>query len=608
MTTWTQRARSLFIRQMDCQRVLCLTLAILMLAPACASEEEGYADEAGGNFALPPENEELGKAIFLPTGEGEGKADSFQGKRGISVDFDQSETAVWEVENLWHEHESPAARAAGIVWGPDSGLDWDEKYALWVESMEASEGFERGKTFTLTTPHGKSLPAPVLECAEASLFLRAAFASWYKLPFFVEARDRQGERLYLGHFGFRTESKRYASSARFSRYADYRGRFSTPEEALASWPSDAKLRGRGLGGSQDDGQPFLFEGARAGAYFDEIFLNKRTGYFMVYLLSYFGSMNLADSANTFNLKPEATRPGDTLLHRWQRRGIGHTMVVKQVQRADEGMSVELVSGSMPRRQPAWDSASASQYSLTAQKGGGLEESRDGVSYARLGGGMKRWRTAAPINGSWTNIVPKSDRDLFISSGDTDAIGERVKRFEELLEALSPERLREAIVGRIHDAREHLRRYPASCAARIRREEAFEELYTLEAENFYSSREEVDGTYRRLDDFVFAALVYEESKTCCWNQSTEAMYEIIMDYATKEQAHAEADDLCVTPTVFRAIDGGYTLWATHAENLGRGAEWAAWSEDELCEQRAQTTDPLLKADEAAEFCAWAGLGD
>ena len=87
-----------------------------------------------------------------------------------------------------------------------------------------------------------------------------------------------------------------------------------------------------------------------------------------------------------------------------------------------------------------------------------------------------------------------------------------------------------------------------------------------------------------------------------------MYEIIMDYATKEQMHAEADDVCVTPTVFRAVDGGYALWATHAENLGRGAEWAAWSEDELCEQRAQTTDPLLKSDEAAEFCAWAGLGN
>ena len=57
-------------------------------------------------------------------------------------------------------------------------------------------------------------------------------------------------------------------------------------------------------------------------------------------------------------------------------------------------------------------------------------------------------------------------------------------------------------------------YPASCAARIRREEAFAELYELENDSFYNSRSEVDATYRKLEDYVLSALVYDQSKTCC----------------------------------------------------------------------------------------------
>ena len=579
---------------------LCL-LSLCLLA--CADQvEQGERSGEDAPLALSEEIEGLGKQVFLPS-EGEaGKADALKGRKGLHRSVDQSETAVWEIENQWADRETVAARAAGLAWGEDSGLNWDEKYALWIASMERRAGYEQGETFTLTTPHGKALPAPSLECAETSLFLRAAFASWHQLPFFVEARDADGSRLYLGHFGFRSEQGRYASSPRFSRYADHRGGFSSPEAARAAWPSDSKLRGRRLGGSQDDEQLFLFEGAHAGAYFDEIFLNKRVGYFMVYLLSYFGSMNLADSANTFNLTPEATREGDTLLHRWQRRGIGHTMVVKQTRRAAEGLSIELISGSMPRRQPLWESASASQYALTAQKAGGPEESRDGVSYARLGGGMKRWRVATLINERWTNIVPPEDEGDFISSQDTAALGARVERYRALMEALSPAKLRETILQRVYDARDHLGRYPASCAARLRREEAFEELYQLEEEHFHGSRSEVDVSYRRIEDYVFAPLEYAESKTCCWNQSTDAMYEIIMDYAAEEQRKATAEGLCVSPTVFRASEGGYQRWLEHAEALGRGEEWAPWSEDERCEQRDQIQDPLVEGWEPSTFCS------
>ena len=72
-------------------------------------------------------------------------------------------------------------------------------------------------------------------------------------------------------------------------------------------------------------QPFPSGNVRFGAFADEIHLNKRAGHFLVLLLDYFGSVNLADSANTYNLVPDKVRAGDVLLERWQRVGIGHTI-------------------------------------------------------------------------------------------------------------------------------------------------------------------------------------------------------------------------------------------------------------------------------------------
>ena len=144
---------------------------------------------------------------------------------------------------------------------------------------------------------------------------------------------------------------------------------------------------------------------------------------------------------------EATREGDTLLHRWKRRGIGHTLVVKRVEQlAEEKMEIELVSGSMPRRQPQWENSASSKYSLSTPKAGGPEASYDDVPYSRLGGGMKRWRVAQAVNGRWTNMVPARDRDSFISARDYDTIAQRPKQFEELLAELTPEAQRESILS------------------------------------------------------------------------------------------------------------------------------------------------------------------
>ena len=108
-------------------------------------------------------------------------------------------------------------------------------------------------------------------------------------------------------------------------------------------------------------------------------------------------------------------------------------------------------------------------------------------------------------------------------------------------------------------------------------------------------DELDEKYRTLEDYVLAELVYEQSKTCCWNSTTTAMYEIVMSYAEREQAQAETDGVCALPTVFRAenaasgISDGYDRWRDYAAEIGRGDEWVTWTEDETCVQRGVMDD-------------------
>jgi hypothetical protein len=241
------------------------------------------------------------------------------------------------------------------------------------------------------------------------------------------------------------------------------------------------------------------------------------------------------------------------------------MPIFRVQRhAEDAIEITIASGSMPRREPVWEEPNRARNRFTSDYAGGEGETGDGHAYASLGGGVRRWRQA-------------------------------VQR------TLSAEERRDVALAAIDAAREHLRMYPASCAARIRREDAFDTLYEVMAETGLS-RAEVDATYRTLEEYVFSALVYDASRTCCWNSSTAAMHEIIMDYAQAEQAQAEADGMCVQPTVFRAHTDGYERWRAHAESLGRGGEWVAWSEDESCSQRDVPED-TVDADRAATgYCS------
>ncbi len=578
-------------------RALCSALPLLLALGACETADTEVPDVVDGANDL----DDNGKLVFDPAAEADAKEDSLSGIRGLSTSVEGSATQVWDVKNQWADTDTAAARKAGMAWGADSGLTWDEKYALWVKSMEKIDSTSYFKTYEMTTPYGKTLPAAAVECAETAIFLRATFASWFNLPFYLEATDRYGKPLYLGHFGFRTADGKYANSPDFRDvYRDYSDRADSWQSA--GWPKDERLRGRKLGGSQDDFQPALFDGARAGAYFDELYLNKRVGYFMVYALSYFGSVNLADPKNTFNLKPEAVREGDVLLERWARRGIGHTLVVKNVVRhGEDALEVELISGSMPRRQGKWEDGNLSKSYFTNQYTGGSETDSDGVPYAKFGGGLKRWRTPTKVDGRWRNTVPTSDRDAFVDASDTVAIGQRPETFEQILREVTPEEKRDVLRRSIEDARNHLRQYPASCSARIRREEAFEELYDLESDYFGRTRSMVDADERTLEDYVFAELVYDSSKTCCWNSTNATMYQAIMEKARKDtEDHSAAE--CHEPLVFMNIDGGYADYKAYAQE--HGYAWVDWSEDEPCAQRDVQSD--TQADHG--WTPWCEVGE
>jgi hypothetical protein len=292
-----------------------------------------------------------------------------------------------------------------------------------------------------------------------------------------------------------------------------------------------------------------------------VHLNKRVGHFALLALNYLGSVNLADTANTYNIVPDAVRPGDTLLERWQRVGIGHTLVVKDVAVVGEG-------------------------------------NLDGEPYARLGGGIKRWRVTKDVGGFWTNTWMSGDEAHWIDSRDLGRIAARPARFDQILGEVPPDQLRDALVALIDDARSHLSSFPASCAARERRERAFDDLYDLMGREFGLSAAEVDRRFRKLDDYVFAELEYNRARTCCWNSTTSAMYRVIMDAAAAEQAAAEAEGSCRAPTVFRHHADGYARWATFAARHGRSGIWRAWNDDEPCPQAA------LRIDEERDHAATA----
>ncbi|MBR59288.1 MAG: hypothetical protein CMH54_14890 [Myxococcales bacterium] len=547
----------------------------------------------------PAVDPDYGKPI-LEAPPSAGKADNMDGIAGPTAATEGAATEVWAVTNQWEDRYTDAAVQEGIAWGFDSGLDWDEKYALWVQSLERIPGERYGETFELTTPWGARLKAPALECAEASVFLRVTFASWYGLPFYISAWAPEGN-IHFGHFGVWTDKEpHYKFSNYRDRYPDYS--YLSLAEAQANWPTDARLARRSLGANKDDLNEWLGPEAYAGAYFDQIFLNKRVGHFLMVVLTFTGSVHLASTDNTFNLTAPAVRAGDTLLERWQKKGIGHTLVVKHVSpiAGTSQLEAELVSGSMPRRQPKWESAASSQQSFLSYSAGGPGENADGEAYVTLGGGIKRWRIAKIINGRWRNVVPESDRENFIPRHNTDALAARLEIFKEILGTLTPEEKIEVLQQQIQSKRQHLRQFPASCSARISRESAFDELYELAEDEFGWSTHEVDQMYRVIEDYIFAELEYQSSRTCCWNSTTVDMYHIIMDL-NEGYTYDSETGTCREPLVFKMVDGGYKVFSDHASTMGLSHAWVEWSADEPCPQEFSVTTDTEVVHTRASYC-------
>ncbi|HUS31030.1 MAG TPA: hypothetical protein VMZ53_21115, partial [Kofleriaceae bacterium] len=161
--------------------------------------------------------------------------------------------------------------------------------------------------------------------------------------------------------------------------------------------------------------------------------------------------------------------------------------------------------------------------------------------------------------------------------------------------VSPQQMKTELLAQIADARHHLEQYPASCSARERREQAFRTLYGI-AYELNTTQAAIDAEYRTDADYVLGELEYTKSKTCCWNSSTSAMYDIIQKKAAADKAAADARNVCEPPVVFKSRSDGYKYWADYAASIGRGAEWRAWSEDETCAQKnvASDTETALSA--------------
>ncbi len=518
-----------------------------------------------------------------------------------------TDAEVWSVDNAWADTNTPNANKAGIAWGENSGLSWEEKYRKWIGAFAKVDSVRNGygKTIQLQNPQGKALYGPVLECADFGMFLRLTFAAMYHLPFYMTGA-MGGRTIYMGHFGIvDKDGNPVAGFPHFkAQYKDYEGSWQSSQP----WPHDPALRNSHVGSDDNEkdvqvGTVKLTEADGAGAYMDELFLNKRVGYLQHYLDANFGSVNLADGANMFHIQPEATSVGDALLERFGKTGIGHTLpVMTSITLPTGKMRVSVASGSMPRREPNWEeeSTSASYFKEDVMGGQGMSSDNPPVPYAKLGGGIRRWRTPINVNGRWENDVPAVDHAVYIEDTNLDAIGARPERFSQLLAEDTPEGARDAALAVINYARQSLHDHPASCSQRTKREDAFKDLYKVMQDSFHMDQAAVDAQYRQLEDFVYAELDYSSSKTCCWNTTTSKMNDIIQDFAQQEKDAADKAGVCKQPTAFMASGGGkYDTWKNFAPTVKdwngqpkyKAGDWLDWHEDEPCAQRDVPQDKL-----------------
>jgi hypothetical protein len=525
-----------------------------------------------------------------------GKDDSV-GIPALPVAGDYSATQAWVVANQWEDTDTADARAAGIAWPADSGLTWDQKYAAWIGSFVKTPNMDG--TFTtvlISTPFGKSVPGPKIDCADTAIMLRMSFAAWYRLPFYLVGYDGSTP-VFFGHFGVRTAAGKWSHAPSYAlSYKDYSSE--TPAQYAASWPQDTKLRTSGI--AKGDDLPFLGPGARLGAFLDEIHLNKRAAHLVMFAQAYLGSHNMVDGRNTYEVTSDSLRTGDVLMFARAPNVDGHTTIVTRLVPTGAGtMQAEAIYGNDPPAQPEWQDPAATLSLFTDPEGGGpdLNTAYGGhTPYSHLGGGLRRFRVAKPTHGRWMNTWMNADEASWINDQSFDAIAARLAEFAQMLGSADPAAQRDQLLSVIADKRGYLAAHPSSCAARTDRETAFRSLYGVMQQSFGMDQTTVDAQYRTLDDYVFAPLAYASSRTCCWDHTSSQMYAIVMQY---EQAQASGG--CVAPTPFAMMGGGYEPFASYASSIGMGAAWLPWSADEQCDQ-AGASDDVMAPFAATPWCA------
>jgi hypothetical protein len=503
---------------------------------------------------------------------------------------------AWKVLRNWAD----VTPEAGMAWGANSGLNWHQKYAAWIQSMKKipRHGGEGGFTFEMVTPWGKTLPAPVADCADTGLLLRSTFAAWYNLPFMFKAGS-----LWYGHFGIRVGPGNHKA---LCTQCDYSG-MTADQLRTRGWPKSNRLRTTVAVGSGDE-QPQI-GGGRTGAYLDEIHLNKRAAYLIASLMNNAGSGSLAGSQNVYNIKPHAIRAGDVLIERWQMQGIGHTIVIKSVEQAAGGkLKVEIAAGWLPPRQTKWEGSVDAHGALSEDYFGGegcAEQNTDGTckyTYAHFGGGLKRWY--APVVATtragkqWVLAPLASDQAAgnVIDPTNYAELGKRTDIFEDLIYLPPPEELRDEYLRLIQTKRDSLRGKPSGCSAREAREGFFKELYRLMSYEFSMTKEAVDKKYRKTEDYVFSPLDYTKSSTCCWNGSTPAMGASVVANAIAWAKQKNAQGACAAPAVFMKSNGTYGDYQSRAGSV----QWVPYRNDENCPQGASQTDVAVPLD-ATPFC-------
>ena len=189
------------------RRLRLLSLA-MVLATGCTT------DDPDGPTADGDETETLDPGGPL------GKEDS-AGVPSLPVTGDYASTQAWTVANQWEDTTTAEAKKAGMAWGENSGLTWDQKFSLWVGSFQQVESIEGWfKTIAISTPFQKAVNGPKVDCADLSLLLRITFAAWYRLPIYFVGYDGNTP-IYFGHFGVRTEAGKWSEAPSFgAQFAD----------------------------------------------------------------------------------------------------------------------------------------------------------------------------------------------------------------------------------------------------------------------------------------------------------------------------------------------------------------------------------------------------